>query len=575
MPQSNALADKRLELAAKGYDLPPLPKDIDPALRIPHSRMDAWANLTTGFGRASQHPVANSQYEAVDKIDSDQLEQMYRSDWVTRKGVDAPAEDMTRNGISYQHNDDDEDQDENDGKEQIKIQKEVEDFDDLLNEQFKLWQTAFQAIALARASGGSLTLFNFDDIQIAEEFAEPLNENQVSEIKWVRVVPAWFALPLTYYRDINHPKWGFPEHYQVVIREPGFGITLQVHETRMIRMDGRFTTQTPRTQNRGFNDSEIQAVYTALRDYGICVTESNSTMETFTQDYLGMKGLAEKVMMGETDFVLDRLMLTHMNMTSNRLNVYDNESESMERKGTPITGLADLWDRYTEAICGAWGIPRSRFFSSESGALGGNAAESDTRNYFNGVHSKQELQLRPWLNDFMDFVNLAAKTLTELPSYIFNPLQEQSDKERAETSLAVAQRDEIYIQEGVVSPEEVTISRFSKDKPDLESMVIDFKAREEMEEETSPEEVEEMRETIANMELENAIKEEAAQQSFQQQPEQLKEKQDSDDIHMLDFHPPGSIGGMSKESIKESIIEAVKEFHSNEEITFVIEGEDE
>jgi uncharacterized protein len=521
MAKESALATRRLELAKKGYDLPKLDKDIDPALRIPRSsRLDNWENLTTGFGSTSTHATNNTQFTALGKIDSYQQEQMYRSDWVTRKGIDAPAEDMTRNGISYQHNDDDEDQDKNNT-----AQKKVEDFDDLLVETFDIWQTAFQAVALARASGGSLTLFNFDDIQTTEEFEEPLNENQVSEIRWVKTVPAWFAIPLTWYRDVNHPKWTQPEHYQVIIREPGFGITLRVHESRMIRMNGRFTTQTPRTLNRGWNDSEIQSVYTALRDHGVCVTEATSTLESFTRDYLGMKGLAEKVMNNETDVILDRVFLSHLKANSSNLAIYDAESEKMEREGTPITGLADLWDRFSEMICGAWSIPRSRFFSSESGALGGNAAESDTRNYFNMVRSKQELQLRPYLNSFMSFVNMAEGMLAELPSYTFNELHEQSDKEKAETRLAVAQTDQIYLDSNVVSAEEVAVSRFSKDTMDLETMNLDFEAREELaDEEFSQEDAEAMAGELEGIKVENAINEVAAQQNVEK-PEEKKDSQ--------------------------------------------------
>lgn len=516
MAQADNLATIRLEMASKGVELKPLPKEIDPALRIPSSRrIDAWTNLTTGFGTKDQHAVANSLFDGIDKLDSSQLEELYQSDWVARKGVDAPAEDMVRNGISYVHNDDDSEE----GESQEENQKKVEDFDKLLVEKYKMWPMAFSAFALAGMSGGSITVFNFDDISSIDEFKDPLNENQVSEIRWIKSVPAFQAIPVTYYQDINHPKWGLPEHYQVVMREPSFGVTIICHESRIIRVDGRFTTPNKRVANRGYNDSDIQAVYTALRDYGVCVTSSNSTMENFVQDYLGLKGLAEKVMMGEDNYVLDRIALTHSQLTSSKLNIYDAESESMERKGTPITGLANLWNGYTEAICGAWGIPRSRFFSTETGQLGGNAAESDTRNYFNRIHSRQEITARPFINSFMSFVNLGEKLLTELPDYTFNELQEQSDKEKADTAYTVAQRDQIYLQENVVSPEEVTRSRFSKAQPDLETMNVDFEAREEMDEdEATTEEVEEMRNTIAEMELNNAISEEAARQNFQPRP---------------------------------------------------------
>lgn len=502
--KENAAVTRRFDLISKGIDPGPTPKD--PALRIPKSRrLDTWANQTTGFGTETYHQVANTSYAGLTRISWNELEEMYRSDWVTRKGVDAPAEDMTRKGISYHHNDDDEDG-----------QKNVEDFDDILNEQFSIWQTSYQAIALSRISGGSLTIFNTDDITAQEDFAIPLNENQVNDIRWVKTVPSWYAIPLTYYRDINHPKWGWPEHYQVIIREAGFGVTLTVHESRCIRMDGNFTTQTPRVQNRGWHDSIVQQVYTAIRDYGVCVKATNSGMESFTRDSMGMKGLADKTMMGDDDYVLNRVYLMHQTYQSGKIMIYDADSEEMKREGTPVQGLADLWDGYTEAICAGFSVPRSRFMSSESGALGGNAAVEDTRNYFDNIRSKQEIRLRPYLNKFFTFVNYAYKLLEELPDYSFNELQEESSKEKAETAYIVAQKDQIYLQEQVITPEEVAQSRFSKSEPDLETMNIDFEARAEVEKEMRDEEIEDLRNQLAAIQ--------APQQPIQQISEQPKEE---------------------------------------------------
>lgn len=567
----NVEATRRLELAATGGLIND--SKLDPALRIPRSNRFDWQNQTTGFGTTSQHPVSNTSYIDHGKLSSDQLEGLYRSDWVARKGCDAPAEDMTRNGITFKHNDDDLTEEGTPDKEKVKEhQKKVEDFEDILTTQFSWWIRAFEALALASMSGGSLTIFGFNDAQDVKGFEDPLNENSVSDISWVKTFPAHLCIPLTFYQDINHPQWGLPEHYQVVVRFPAGGVTLRVHETRVIRVDGRHTTQQNRVTNRGWNDSDIQAVYTALRDYGVCVTSSNSTMESFTQDYLGMAGLAEKVMNNETDAILERIYLAHNKMTSNTLSLYDSESEKMERQGTPVTGLSDLWDRYSEAICGGWSIPRSRFFSSETGSLGGDSTEADTRNYFKRIKSSQQLKLRPYLNAFMSFVNMAIGAVEEIPNFDFNDLQEQSDQEKAETRNLQAQTDQIYIMNNVVSPEETTLSRFSKDTPELETMLIDFDAREEMEDEATPEEVDEMRGIIENMEMEKAVNEAAAKQNqgFIKEPE---EKQDSDDIHMIDFHPPGSIGGLQKDEIKKAIKEGIKE--ANKELTFVMEGEDD
>ncbi len=567
----NVEATRRLELAANNQ-LVSSPK-LDPTLRIPRSNRFDWQNQTTGFGTTSQHPVANTSYIDHGKLSSDQLEGLYRSDWVARKGCDAPAEDMTRNGITFKHNDDDLTEEGTPDKDKVsEHQKKVEDFEDILTTQFSWWIRAFEALSLASMSGGSLTVFGFNDINTREGFEDPLNENQVSDISWVKTFPAHLCIPLTFYQDINHPQWGEPEHYQIPVRYAAGGATLRVHESRAIRVNGRHTTQQNRVTNRGWNDSDIQAVYTALRDYGVCVTSSNSTMESFTQDYLGMDGLAEMVLNNETDTILERVYLAHSKITSNTLSLYDSESEKMERQGTPVTGLADLWDRYSEAVCGSLSIPRSRFYSSETGSLGGDSTEADTRNYFKRIKSAQQLKLRPYLNAFMKFANMAYGLVEEIPNYDFNDLQEQSDQEKAETAYLVAQKDDIYIREQVVSPEEVAISRFSKSKPDLESMIVDFEAREEMEEEISQEEAAEMQETIANIEMQEAVNQAAAKQNqgFANAP---KEKQDSEDIQMIDFQPPGSIGGLSKEGIKEAIKEAVKE--ANKDLTFVMEGEDD
>ena len=129
----------------------------------------------------------------------------------------------------------------------------------------------------------------------------------------------------------------------------------------------------------------------------------------------------------------------------------------------------------------------------------------------------------------METINLAEKMIGEIPDYTFNELHEQSDKEKADTRYTQAQTDQIYIQENVLSPEEVTISRFSKSETDLETTVVDFEAREEMDDtELTPEEIEALAAENENLKFQNAVKEEASKQQPFNQPEE--EKKDSQPI---------------------------------------------
>lgn len=462
MQKENSTATKILELAREGYEVKPVNKR--------GYRLDAWENPTTGFGTASQHAVVNTNYSDPGRIPQAELEGLYRSDWVARKVIDAPSEDATRKGILYEQNDDDEN-----------LQKSVEDFDELLTDRYQWLHKAFEAVSLSRLSGGSVTVFCHDDIETKEDFRTPLNENIVSDVKWVKTFPSWYAIPLSGINDITDPEFGDPDFYQVIIREPFFGGTLNVHRSRLIRMDGRFTTQAYRALNRGYYDSHLQALYDSIRNYGVAVESSSATMQDFNYKTLGVKGLADKVMHREDDLILKRIQLAGKMMTSSNIAVYDAEGEKIEKHSTTVTGLSELWDRHAEAICGGSGIPRSRFFSSESGALGGNAAVSDLRNYYDVIKSFQKRELRPYLNEFMNMVNIAHEVVAELPKYDFAPLWEQSEKEKAETREIQMRVDTGYIQSQVITPEEVAVSRFSTSTPDLEPMNVDFEERKEQE----------------------------------------------------------------------------------------------
>jgi hypothetical protein len=151
----------------------------------------------------------------------------------------------------------------------------------------------------------------------------------------------------------------------------------------------------------------------------------------------------------------------------------------MEKKSTTVTGLDDLWDRFGDVICGAFDMPRSIFFSAESGSLGGNAAESDRTNYYDKKASEQELILRPWLKEFIAFIAQAESISIEKLKFEFNPLREKSSGETIAERFQQAQTDQVYLINQVITPEEVAESRFSKPIPDLDTMSVDFKEREE------------------------------------------------------------------------------------------------
>lgn len=460
MQTENREASLRLELAKMGKIEP---RQATGAV-VPKSKakLDSWANESTGFG--IQHQTNNSQFFKVAKKQEAEISSLYESDWATRKGVDMPAEDMTRKGISFLHNDDDDNS-----------QETIEELEDILVNDWTWTGLETEAIKFQRLSGGCATFYNFGGTE--EDQRDPIEESQIREIRSIRNFPSWLAVPISWYTEFNHPKLGQPEHYQLLFRDPSTSRTVVVHESRMHIMQGDTVSPNTKASNRGWNDSPIQSIYNALRDFGVATSSASGVLQDFNWFSLGIEGLADKVMSRDDDSILERIYLARQKLHSGNLSLYDAVNEKMERHGTPVSGFDGLWDRFGDIICAGWDIARSLFFSSESGDLGGNASESDRANYYDRIGSKQETTSRPWKNKCIKFVSLANGIDDSDIRYIFNPIKTKTDKEKYDERLIVAQTDKLYWDMESLSSKEISTSRFSKNEVDLNTMNLDHEER--------------------------------------------------------------------------------------------------
>lgn len=87
--------------------------------------------------------------------------------------------------------------------------------------------------------------------------------------------------------------------------------------------------------------------------------------------------------------------------------------------------------------------------------------DSDLTSFYNSVARDQENELKPRL---LRVYKMLAHTMDIDPSEVViqcRPLVELTEKERAELELAHAQKDKLYVDSGVLTPEEIALSRFS------------------------------------------------------------------------------------------------------------------
>ncbi|EAD8780257.1 DUF1073 domain-containing protein [Listeria monocytogenes] len=141
--------------------------------------------------------------------------------------------------------------------------------------------------------------------------------------------------------------------------------------------------------------------------------------------------------------------------------------EELSKESTNVTGMKDLLDYGWDYLAGAVRMPKTVLKGQEAGTLTG--AQYDVMNYYARVSSIQENRLRPQLEYLTRLLMWASDDCgpsIDPDSFEwaieFNPLWNLDGKTDAEVRKLTAEADQIYIVNGVLSPDEVQETRFGR-----------------------------------------------------------------------------------------------------------------
>lgn len=414
---------------------------------------DRWENGKSGFGGRTDSQ-SNTAFFPESQLSRQYLTNLYQWDWIARKAVDMPAKDATREWVNITHPT-------NERAGEL-IFKEL----DRLNV-----RAAFQeGITLSRLFGGAVAVIGAWD---SDDMREPLNIKAVKNVTYINVIDRWMVYPSTYYSDPREANFGQPQTYMLTETEVGGTYTAEVHESRILRFDGEYLPVYARIRNVGWGDSVIVQLHEALRSFGVSVQSSSSILQDFITMVLKIENLEELMADGNADVVMAR-MSAAASMRATQNIVVTGATEGIEKQGTPISGMADLIDKYISIVSSATGIPRSRLFHSEGGALAGEGgAGSDLRNYYDGIRAYQRNAMIPMIRRLVDIVAVPIGIDTSDLVIEPNSLWQMSENELADLRLKVAQTDQAYIGMGVLDPDEVRVSRFGGSGVQTRDIVID------------------------------------------------------------------------------------------------------
>jgi len=447
---------------------------------------DSLRNFVTGLGQLGVDPNKSVEY-ILTLLDRNTLENMYRGDWLARKIVEAPAEDMTREWRAWQAN-----------------QQQIEALE-LVEKTLDLQRKVKQWISKARLYGGSALVIGVDD---GNDPSQPLDLEKCSKdcLKYVVVLHRFElnAGPRIY--NVMDPYYTRPAYYTVATPMFGFeggsgtttpsvrgqpeqvpgavnpvksffsnvipfskgrqqelstiptnmGMT-QIHPSRVLELPGNELPDWRLAPlGGGWGDSVLQTVVDTVNSFTGSIQSIAAMVNDGKMDVVKIPNMALSLISPEyKNKMLDRFTLSAQTKSALSVLILDKEEE-WDRIQTNYSGLPMILHEFITLISGAASIPVSRLFGTASGMglQGGSTSggPDDVRNYYDDCVNKQKNEIAPRLA-MLDQVMMRSALGKADPNihYEWNPLWQLSEGDKAKIGLEKAQATQVYATIGIIN----------------------------------------------------------------------------------------------------------------------------
>lgn len=437
-------------------------------------RNDGWASSLTGVG-TSRDKVESYHFSVNKRLTSKEEEDLYHDDDTANFVCNAYPEESLSRGFCVKLGIDEESRYDIDSLDNVR-QVEFEIHSSM--EKLDFTHKVVDALVWGNVFGGAAILPGIDDGAI--DMAEPLNEENIKSIDFVNVIDSQYIQPLTWYTNPTEAKFGSPMTYlitpEVASTSAAAAMTAtEVHETRLVLVGGVRTSNERKRENNGWDDSRLQRMHRILQSWGLSWQLLTHLMQDAQQGVFKMDGLIDALSSQESDLIHKRLALLDASRSLVRATVLDAESETFERQEFDWAGTKEPFELLMMRLSQASGIPVT-ILMGRSPAGQNATGESDFRAWYDRVSVYQQNAVKPILHRLVELVFLSktGPTKGEMPekwTIEFPALVTPTEKEKAETREIQSRADVNYITSGVLTPEEVALSRFGPDGWDGETKI--------------------------------------------------------------------------------------------------------
>lgn len=168
--------------------------------------------------------------------------------------------------------------------------------------------------------------------------------------------------------------------------------------------------------------------------------------------------------------LMERAKMLIKTKSNNGIMILDKEQEDFVQLNTPLSGVRDIVEMSLNLLTAVWHIPKIEYLGEGEGGLNASSKEQ-IRSYYDYIMGKKEKDYTQPLETVLKIFQLnLGKGINPALGFKFPPMWDMDDSERAALNKQQADRDAIYLANGVLSQEEVR-RRLSLDRNSEYTMI--------------------------------------------------------------------------------------------------------
>jgi len=332
-------------------------------------------------------------------------------------------------------------------------------------------QAFSEVVKLQRLYGGAGLVLLIDDGLPPEE---PVDINRIRSIQGYVPLSRHELIP----EDFTITDYTKPSHYRITTaqrltpEQQGQYVNVRIHSSRVARFDGLYLPWNVRVRNTGWGLPVLQLVWEAYKRY----ESAMSGLESMTTDsdlfVHKIPGLFNRIATGNESDLRKRLEANNLSRSVYGGMVVDVEEE-LQFLNRALSNIASATEPFIKDLQAATGWPASILMGDSPGGLG-KEGRFEERVWASIVEQWQEVYCRTAVTEVFQYILVSRegpargrppeKWSVEFPS-IFT----ETNSEKADLRLKVAQVDAQYINLGVLNAIEVREARFGGTEYNMET----------------------------------------------------------------------------------------------------------